>query len=331
MLESLLLKNFQAHRRLEIKFSPTVTSIVGPSDVGKTAIIRALRWVCLNEAAGGLPRHGTKRTVVRMVIDGKSIDRKRSGAGNSYALDGKRYDAVRRDVPPSIRNHLKVGIFNFQGQHDGPFWLSDSAGSVSRELNEIVDLAVIDRTLANVAVRYRSAQADYRITEQRYTSAKEEVQALAWVQDFEAEVEDLQAKEKALGKLRQQAADLSAAVAKATAAVVDKRHGLARLQSALCAALAAKAAHKASKARKGLQNTLQAAVQAQQKAALAPPSPHKLGFALQHREDLEALITKLEQETDRWDDLQKQLAISSRQLEKRSKGRCPICGSRIRR
>jgi DNA repair exonuclease SbcCD ATPase subunit len=331
MLESLRLINVQSHERLDIKFSPTVTSIVGPSDVGKTAILRALRFICLNEAAGGLPRHGTKRTVVRMVIDGVSVTRKRSGAGNSYALDGKRYDAVRHDVPPRIRNHLKIGVFNFQCQHDGPFWLSDSAGSVSRELNEIVDLAVIDRTLANVATRYRTAQADYRITEQRFQRAKEEVRELAWVKACQAEVEDLQAKEKALGKLCQQVADLSAAVAKASAAVQARRHGLARLQTALSVALAAKAAYKAVKARKGLQNTLQQALQAQRQAALAPPSHHKLGFALQHREDLEALITKLEeQETNKWR-LQKQLAISSRQLEKRSKGRCPICGSKIRR
>ena len=43
-IESLSLHNFQCHEHLDIAFDPQLTTIVGPSDVGKTAILRALKW-----------------------------------------------------------------------------------------------------------------------------------------------------------------------------------------------------------------------------------------------------------------------------------------------
>ena len=43
------LENFQSHKHTEMEFGPELNVIVGPSDSGKSAIIRALKWVMYNE------------------------------------------------------------------------------------------------------------------------------------------------------------------------------------------------------------------------------------------------------------------------------------------
>lgn len=326
MLESLLLKNFQAHRNLEIRFSPTVTSIVGPSDVGKTAIIRALRWAFLNEALGGIQRHNTKKTIARLVIDGHTINRKRVGGTNSYSYDGKSYTAIKRDVPSSIRSLLRVGRVSFQGQHDSPYWLSDTGGSVSRELNAIVDLGIIDRTLGNIASQSRDAGSDLKAAERRFETAKQEAEELKWVEECQAEYRDLESAANTLGEVSRRAADLTASLAKATAAQTALYGGKDRLAAAQILLLAAKVAAKASQAKKELANTLGKATAAASAAALQVPEPHTLGFALQHREQLEALITKLEAQESKICQVQKRLHTSSKQLERQMGKRCPVCG-----
>jgi DNA repair exonuclease SbcCD ATPase subunit len=265
-----------------------------------------------------------------MVIDGHTITRKRESGRNRYAFDGKRYDAIRRDVPNRIRSSLRVGVLNFQSQHDGPFWLSDSASSVSRELNAIVDLEIIDRTLANVASESRNASTVLRHTEGRFQSALQEVKDLKWVKACQEEYEVLEAKEKVLAQLRNKAADLGSALAKAGKAQASLARGQDRLVEAQILLIAAKAAYKAAKARKGLETTLQAATEAEQRASLTLPSHHRLGFAQQHREELETLINKLERENKTWHDRQRQLDTNSKQLEKKAGERCPVCGQKIK-
>ena len=47
-LSRLSLTNFQKHERLALDLDPRLTSIAGDSDRGKSAVLRALAWLCLN-------------------------------------------------------------------------------------------------------------------------------------------------------------------------------------------------------------------------------------------------------------------------------------------
>src|SRR5262245_58817545 len=105
MFEALALRNFQTHRKLSIEFDSGITTIIGETDAGKSAIVRALRWVCFNDAAIGFRKHGTKSTTVRLLIDGKRLYRTRSKL-NSYRLDSKQYHAVKQSVPERVSKLL---------------------------------------------------------------------------------------------------------------------------------------------------------------------------------------------------------------------------------
>jgi exonuclease SbcC len=163
-LESIELKGFQRHHHLKVEFSPGVTTIIGPSDCGKSAILRALRWTCLNDFAGDdFVRKGEKRAeVVLKIRDGKEVHTIRRAKGSSlnvYELDGREFVSFGTKVPDEIASVLRLSEINFQDQHDPPFWFYDTAGEVSRKLNEIVNLELIDRSLAFVAKEVREAQS----------------------------------------------------------------------------------------------------------------------------------------------------------------------------
>lgn len=170
----LSIKDFQAHEAIGIDFSPTITTIVGATDKGKSSIIRALRWICLNDFSGDeFIREGAKQAGVMLLVRhdkaNHEIARTRGGATNTYFLNGEDFRSFASSVPDPIANLLSLSEINFQAQHDSPFWFCLSAPEVSRRLNAVIDLSVIDTTLANIWTEVRRAS-------ERVTFRKEELQ-----------------------------------------------------------------------------------------------------------------------------------------------------------
>lgn len=195
-LKALHLTDFQAHKETAIEFSPTITTLVGPTDVGKSAVLRALRWVCLNDIAGDeFIREGQKRTTVVLSIKDKEgkheIQRVRGSGVNSYALDDEEYKAFGQSaVPSNIESLLRLNEINFQGQHDSPFWFNETAGEVSRRLNAVVDLSVIDSALAHIASEVRRTEEKENFIQERLDELKKEAEELepqrARVEEFKS-------------------------------------------------------------------------------------------------------------------------------------------------
>ena len=143
-LASIQLVDFQAHKRLAIDFAPGITTIIGPTDRGKTAILRALGWVAQNNMAGEeFIREGAKETRVELVVlDGKKLRTivRTKGKANTYSLDGKEFVSFGQGVPRDVAQLLQLNEINFQGQHDAPFWFAETAGEVSRKLKRLLTL-----------------------------------------------------------------------------------------------------------------------------------------------------------------------------------------------
>lgn len=179
MLTKLRLRSFQSHKELEIDLDPFVTILVGPSDIGKSAILRGIQWLCLNEPQGmDFIRWGSPSASIRLEVDEHTIIRKRGEGINLYSLDGQKFKAFGTKVPAPIADLLNVDSVNFAGQLEAPFWFLLSPPQVSRELNAIVNLTAIDSSLAFVAGEVRNAKAEVSVCEQRYKQAKAEKRRL---------------------------------------------------------------------------------------------------------------------------------------------------------
>ena len=182
MIKTLKIKNFQKHGDLEVSFSPTITTIIGSTDAGKSSILRALRWACLNQPQGdGFRQVGKNHVSAQITTDQNAVRRYRDDEHNLYELDGKEFRSFGTGVPETIQKALNVGPINFQGQHDAPFWFSLSAGEVSRELNAVVDLDIIDRSLAFTAKNLASCRASRDIRKTDLEDAKRKKESLSWV------------------------------------------------------------------------------------------------------------------------------------------------------
>jgi len=159
------LKNFMSHQDTEINLSPYSNIITGPNDVGKSAIVRALRAVSYNAGSDDMVRHGQKEATVDLTVEGGQIlrwTRKSKGsAKTAYFLfdkDGSqlRHTVEGKDVPDWVMNILKIdtvcGFDVHIGHQKQPLFLINETPSKRAEILAIgKDTQYIQAMCANYA------------------------------------------------------------------------------------------------------------------------------------------------------------------------------------
>lgn len=180
MIANLLIKNFQRHKNLSIDLDPQVTVLVGPTDRGKSSVMRAIRWLFFNRAPRDFVRWGKKYAKVEATVNGKTITRKK-GRKNQYIVDGKVLSAVGTKLPDEVQASIKVSEENIQRQHDRHFWLTLSPGQVAKELNRIVNLGLIDQVHKNLITKSRQNKNAIELTKERLKTNRERRKEILWV------------------------------------------------------------------------------------------------------------------------------------------------------
>lgn len=207
MIEYVTLRNFQRHKKLKVEFAKGVTTLVGPTNAGKSAVIRALRLALLNRPNGNSQiSHGKDALKVEVGFDHITLIRTKGKKVNSYKLEEFTFKAFGAGkVPKDISDQLKVTDNNFQRQFDPAFWFTESPGQISRNLNKIVDLSVIDRSLAAVTKEVRVAKAEEEVARRRHHAARIKRNELKWVGEMLPEwraLEELRVRAEELAKKR---------------------------------------------------------------------------------------------------------------------------------
>lgn len=189
VLESITLKRFGKHKSRTVDFDPGVTTIVGVSSKGKTAILNALRWVAFNQPRGKSFIHKRKGICsAKLYVDGHVIKRTIGRSINSYHLESKRYVSFGAGrVPQPIENILRIGQINFQRQLDPVFMFSETPGSVSRSLNQVINLGLIDSVLASIASVVRDADKTLSLYREQLEEAREKAKSFDYVDELAAD------------------------------------------------------------------------------------------------------------------------------------------------
>ncbi|KKL99341.1 hypothetical protein LCGC14_1815430, partial [marine sediment metagenome] len=88
-----------------------LTVLSGSGDVGKSAFLRAIRAVCLNDAVDEDIRHGTKKTEVTLTFeDGTEIVwTKALKKGGCYRMGDTEYNKCQGKVPEAVAEYLGIG------------------------------------------------------------------------------------------------------------------------------------------------------------------------------------------------------------------------------
>lgn len=174
MLKKVTLKNFQAHKHLELELGK-FTTLTGGSNGGKSAVLRAISALVRNESASDYVRYGQKSLSVTLEFsDGHSVEWIKGSGDNKYVLtspDGlqKTFDKVGSDVPEEVRSVLKLGpvsvkggdkeYVNFHNQLEAPFLVSSTPGSVAKLMGELTSASQLYAAVGDGNKKVRSTNA----------------------------------------------------------------------------------------------------------------------------------------------------------------------------
>lgn len=191
LIQELRLLNFQKHRQLKLLFAPGLNVLVGPTDAGKSAAFRAIKWVAQHEAATGFITHGEKVMKVGIRTDEGALIRFKDSKKYGYKLGEEEFLACAKDQPADVSKFLRIHPYNFQSQHEPHFLLNLTPGQVAKEINRIVALEDIDK--ANTFLKTKSVRLGTLIQGSQDKIALYETRL--------AEFSDLDAKLALLGKM----------------------------------------------------------------------------------------------------------------------------------
>jgi DNA repair protein SbcC/Rad50 len=178
MISKVEIFNFQSHKETIVEFIPGTNVIIGPSDAGKSAMFRAINWVCSNRPLGDAFRSewGGETKVVLHTSEGHSIERIRTNTKNEYILDGKKLEAFGYDVPEDVADILQIDFANIQAQMSPPFLLAATPGEAAQMLNKAASIDDIDHTLSGLKKSYGQIADRVKNTEKQVDEIDEQMQ-----------------------------------------------------------------------------------------------------------------------------------------------------------
>lgn len=259
MLKSFKIKNFQSHKELEVEFGPGVTTIVGPNDKGKSAFMRALQLVCLNKLSmspDAYIRFGKNKLDLELVLDTGKV-RRVKGKHNLYFLNDKRLEAFGKNkVPEKVEAFLNIGRENFQRQQDQHFWFSETPGEVSRKLNQMVNLGLVDKSLKFLAEESRATKTKLASRIADLKDVDSDLEALRLVPILDVKLRNLEKLEKRIQERNRNALELRSGVKAMQNASRGRKARRIALRAGKRALKAGAAAAEARKRLDGLQEAI---------------------------------------------------------------------------
>lgn len=211
------------------------TTLVGRSNLGKSAIVRAIKAALTGAPEDDDVRHGptcereTKGTkgckcycTVHLKSDGFDLLWEKGGGKNEYTLNGTKYTAVNKGTPDFLEDSfglVKIGdrklllqvADQFRHEGGGPIFLLDEAGSVVADV--LSDVAQLDRI--NVASRLaekdrRDCGAQRKVREKDVIDLKVKIVGYDGLDDVLVRVREVEAEERRVTEQRQRRDQLGA-------------------------------------------------------------------------------------------------------------------------
>lgn len=244
------IQGFQSHTGSFLQLGPGLNVITGPSDSGKTAVIRAVRWVAFGEPSGdAFVNEKTGEALVAIQMDnGVIITKRRKSKKTTYLLQADPGDEgqlfEKAEVPEEVKAALGINkqtfgdfvtALNFAFQLEAPFLISETASAGAKILGKLAGTEEVDGAIKDVS------KDTYQARQERSQAEKDIAEVNGQLLEFaglEQEKELLETIEYLLGEidtdvsnlenLRQQAADLET-IKESLAAAAERLDQLAHV------------------------------------------------------------------------------------------------------
>jgi len=206
MINSLEIYDYQSHKETVLDFCSGVNTIIGKTDSGKSAVIRAIKLVTDNKPPGdSFISKWSDSCRVTIYKGNTHISRIKTKSKNEYSIfktekgekEGKieMYTGFGQDVPEAVKEVLNFDELNIQNQLDQPFLLSQSAGEVARYFNKIVNLEDIDTTKKNIDKTLKNETSRRDLIKEQLEEQEEGIEKVQWVVEAEKEFADIELKQ----------------------------------------------------------------------------------------------------------------------------------------
>lgn len=151
MIKSLHLKGLQSHTDSTVEFAPGVNVILGETNAGKTAVIRALQWIFQNRPLGtGLTQKDAKECLAEVTTDRGTASRIRRRGFNGYVVNEVEYKEIGSSVPDELTPVLDLRDVSLQEQLQPHFLITQPAGYISRYVGELLGLNSTDQVASSI-------------------------------------------------------------------------------------------------------------------------------------------------------------------------------------
>lgn len=200
-LKKVTLNNFQSHINSVVEFDKSLNIIVGPSDSGKTAIIRGIKWALYNEPSGDFfIREGTTEASVTLEFSNNiKIKRLRSKSKNAYILYNRDEDEIIFEgfgnrVPQEIIDLVGIkkipldtnetNAINLGEQLEGAFLLSEKGSTRASAIGRLIGVNLIDDALKDTIKDNRNISIEKRTIGNNIKTIEEELTTYEYLDDL---------------------------------------------------------------------------------------------------------------------------------------------------
>lgn len=190
MIKKVIAKDLQKHKKLIIKFTPGLNTIVSGNDNGKSSIIRGFYWLCFNKPAGEwMRRYGSTVTKFKMINDKGSVTRVKGDKINRYIIDNdEKFDNFGRGVvPQAVQDQIQFTLQDFNGkdmspnialQDELPFMIHEPATVKAALLNKLTGIDLLEDCTKSFQKDINAARKEKRDAAVMIKSCKSDIKVL---------------------------------------------------------------------------------------------------------------------------------------------------------
>lgn len=208
-IKRVILENFQSHKHSVVDFNEGLNVIVGPSDSGKSAIIRGIKWALYNEPSGDyFIREGeTECSVTLEFNDNIVLKRYRSKYKNTYILTDRdrneiKFEGFGSNVPQEIIDTVGIKKINLDSdssnainlgeQLEGAFLLSEKTSIRASAIGRLVGVNIIDDALKDTLKDIRNLNIKKRNIDDSIQNLEQEIEKFDFLEELKLKLENLE-------------------------------------------------------------------------------------------------------------------------------------------
>ena len=213
--------------------------------------------------------------------------------------------------------------------------MCETAGEVSRQLNSIINLDIIDKTLANRASEIRESKITVDIFKKSLDKAKEDSENLKYVKQLDADLRDIEKLEKQYQENKQKSLLLDKLIESAIKYRVSYKNAVERVSGAKIILSMAKLCREKAKSIEILRNLIKSGQNTQKILSIEIKPLKELNERLNNLEQkkttLSNLIITVNHRRDILCKVEKELKTFKKEFKEIVGDKCPICGSKMKK